>query len=143
MSLEPTLPWASSNLPENFGRADLPRTSRFQSSSRWAYIWDEEKPVRLVPLFGLAPGDACPAIHVTMNAVGSYPTISPLPGQGSRKIQAFGGMFSVALMSDCSAWVLPSTLPFGVRTFLSFPGPNENERSPHPLHDSMNNNRPF
>jgi len=31
-------------------------------------------------------------------------------------------MFSVALMSDCSAWVLPSTLPFGVRTFLSFPG---------------------
>ena len=78
-----------------------------------------------------------------MNAVGSYPTISPLPGQGSRKIQAFGGMFSVALMSDCSAWALPSTLPSGVRTFLSFPGPNENERSPHPLHDSMNNNRPF
>ncbi len=78
-----------------------------------------------------------------MNAVGSYPTISPLPGQGSRKTQAFGGMFSVALMSDCSAWALPSTLPSGVRTFLSFPSPNENERSPHPLHDSMNNNRPF
>ena len=35
--------------------------------------------VRRVLLFGLAPGDACPAIHVAADAVGSYPTISPLP----------------------------------------------------------------
>ncbi|GJL67643.1 MAG: hypothetical protein NPIRA06_02780 [Nitrospirales bacterium] len=32
---------------------------------------------------------------------------------------AIGGIFSVALVSDRSAWALPSTLPFGVRTFLS------------------------
>src|SRR5690349_13595142 len=30
-------------------------------------------------LFGLAPGGACLAIPVTRNAVGSYPTLSPLP----------------------------------------------------------------
>ena len=35
--------------------------------------------VRCVLLFGLAPGDAYPAIHVAADAVGSYPTISPLP----------------------------------------------------------------
>jgi len=34
---------------------------------------------RFVPLFGFAPGDAYPATCVTTSAVGSYPTISPLP----------------------------------------------------------------
>ncbi len=43
---------------------------------------------------------------------------------------AIGGIFSVALVSDCSAWALPSTLPYGVRTFL----PRMlRERSPGPL----------
>lgn len=32
---------------------------------------------------------------------------------------AIGGIFSVALVSDYSAWALPSTLPYGARTFLS------------------------
>src|SRR5579859_7082364 len=31
------------------------------------------------PLFGLAPGGACHAVPVTRSAVGSYPTLSPLP----------------------------------------------------------------
>jgi len=31
------------------------------------------------PLFGLAPGGVCPAASVTGRAVGSYPTVSPLP----------------------------------------------------------------
>lgn len=31
------------------------------------------------PLFGLAPDWVCLAGHVTMAAVGSYPTIAPLP----------------------------------------------------------------
>ncbi len=35
----------------------------------------------IVPLFGFAPGDAYPATCVTTGAVGSYPTISPLPGK--------------------------------------------------------------
>jgi len=34
-------------------------------------------------------------------------------------VSAIGGIFSVALVSDRSAWALPSTLPYGVRTFLS------------------------
>ena len=33
------------------------------------------------PLFGLAPGGVCPAASVTGRAVGSYPTVSPLPGK--------------------------------------------------------------
>ena len=31
------------------------------------------------PLFGLAPGGVCPAASVAGRAVGSYPTVSPLP----------------------------------------------------------------
>jgi hypothetical protein len=42
-------------------------------------------------LFGLAPGGACLAIPVTRNAVGSYPTLSPLPRT------CRGGLLSVAL----------------------------------------------
>ncbi len=32
--------------------------------------------------------------------------------------EAEGGLLSVALSGDCSPWALPSTLPFGARTFL-------------------------
>ncbi len=46
------------------------------------------------------------------------------------KASAIGGIFSVALVSDCSAWALPSTLPYGVRTFLSH---KLHERPPGPL----------
>ena len=48
-----------------------PRTRRLPCKAKQA--------VRRVLLFGLAPGDAYPAIHVAADAVGSYPTISPLP----------------------------------------------------------------
>ncbi|AGT08055.1 hypothetical protein JCM7686_0946 [Paracoccus aminophilus JCM 7686] len=41
-------------------------------------------------LFGIAPGGACLAGPVTRPAVGSYPTVSPLPIK-------MGGLFSVAL----------------------------------------------
>ena len=43
-------------------------------------------------LFGLAPGGACHAADVAAGAVGSYPTVSPLPSA-----EAAGGLFSVAL----------------------------------------------
>ena len=61
-------------------------------------------------LFGLAPGGVCPAALVAKDAVGSYPTVSPLPrqrfgpspspswagmGQGPKRRR--GGLFSVAL----------------------------------------------
>ena len=35
--------------------------------------------LRAAPLFGLAPGRVCHATSVTGSAVGSYPTVSPLP----------------------------------------------------------------
>jgi len=50
------------------------------------------------------------AILVTQNAVGSYSTLSPLPE---------GGLLSVALaVPACRAFLLGSTLPYAVRTFL-------------------------
>jgi len=66
-------------------------------------------------LFGLASGDAYRAGDVTTTAVGSYPTVSPLPDP-QRLVWdpvalAIGGLFSVVLVSDHSAWVLPSALP--------------------------------
>jgi len=66
-------------------------------------------------LFGLASGDAYRAGDVTITAVGSYPTVSPLPDP-QRLVWdpvalAIGGLFSVVLVSDRSAWVLPSALP--------------------------------
>jgi hypothetical protein len=70
-------------------------------------------PTPRVLLFGLAPGDAYPAGHVTMTAVGSYSTISPLPDPAAKQslLPAIGGVFSVAPVSDRSAWALPSALP--------------------------------
>ena len=41
--------------------------------------YEADRAVRSVLLFGLAPGDAYPAIHVAVDAVGSYPAVSPLP----------------------------------------------------------------
>ena len=58
------------------------------------------------------------------------PPFHPYPGTIRRSSR--GGLFSVALMSDCSAWALPSTLPFGVRTFLSPARCMLGERPPDP-----------
>jgi len=44
-------------------------------------------------LFGLAPNGVYRAPVITLGAVGSYPTFSPLPGKP-------GGLFSVALAVD-------------------------------------------
>lgn len=46
--------------------------------------------LRTPRLFGLAPGEVYRAVTVTSNAVGSYPTLSPLPSE-------LGGLLSVAL----------------------------------------------
>ena len=49
-------------------------------------------------LFGVAPGGACHAAAVASRAVGSYPTVSPLPDDDpKRTLSATGGLFSVAL----------------------------------------------
>ncbi len=51
------------------------------------------------PLFDLAPGGVCRAAAVAGSAVGSCPTVSPLPGAPSvsRWAGGPGGLFSVAL----------------------------------------------
>jgi hypothetical protein len=100
ISLGFELPRTSSDLPEDLGRASrspLPHGTT------------------IVFLFGLASSDAYRAGDVTISAVGSYPTVSPLPDPQRLDWDpialAIGGLFSVVLVSDRSAWALPSALP--------------------------------
>ncbi len=65
ISLGFELPRTSSDLPEDLGRAS--RSPFLQRESAGVF------------LFGLASGDAYPASDVATTAVGSYPTVSPLP----------------------------------------------------------------
>ena len=94
-------PRTSSDLPEDLGRASRSPTFR-------------RKPTGVF-LFGLASGDAYRASDVTTTAVGSYPAVSPLPDPQRQDLHlivlAIGGLFSVVLVSDRSAWELPSALP--------------------------------
>ena len=66
-------------------------------------------------IFGLAPAGVYRAVRVATNAVGSYPTVSPLPPED-------GGLFSVALSVTealaIRAQGLPGSLSTGARTFL-------------------------
>ncbi len=68
-------------------------------------------------LFGLAPGGVYPAFCVATKAVSSYLAISPLPVPARRR--AIGGVFSVALSCSYLQFALRTTVPCGVRTFLS------------------------
>ncbi len=101
ISLGFELPRTSSDLPEDLGRASRSARSRAIDAG--------------VFLFGLASGDAYRAGDVTTTAVGSYPTVSPLPDPQRLDwgpiALAIGGLFSVVPVSDHSAWVLPSALP--------------------------------
>ena len=64
-------------------------------------------------LFGLAPTGGYPATAVTSSAVGSYPTVSPLPSETLRPPP--GGFFSVALSSPSGAQAyLQSTMELGL-----------------------------
>ncbi len=72
-------PGASSNLP---GRPDPDTIPKRMLAHDFA-----------PSLFGLAPGGVCHAAAVTVGAVRSYRTFSPLPQLNRRR----GGMFSVAL----------------------------------------------
>jgi len=101
ISLGFELPRTSSDLPEDLGRAS--RSPVFL-----------KKPTGVF-LFGLASGDAYHAGDVAIPAVGSYPTVSPLPDPQRLDWDpialAIGGLFSVVPVSDRSAWELPSALP--------------------------------
>jgi hypothetical protein len=119
ISLGFELPRTSSDLPEDLGRAS--RVSTFRRTPTGVF------------LFGLASGDAYPAGDVATTAVGSYPTVSPLPDpqRFDRDLiaLAIGGLFSVVLVSDHSAWELPSALP--MKSGLS--SRNVSATSDHPV----------
>ena len=91
-------------------------------------------------LFGLAPGGVFPAIAVTGNAVRSYRTFSPLPdpspgdcspNHGHRRFVLCGTFPHRAnrqppalpgVLGRRGGWLLATTVPCGVRTFLpAFP----------------------
>ena len=101
ISLGFELPRTSSDLPEDLGRASR---SPLPTQGTTAVF-----------LFGLASSDAYRAGDVTIPAVGSYPTVSPLPDPQRLDWDpialAIGGLFSVVPVSDHSAWALPSALP--------------------------------
>src|SRR5262249_40242740 len=65
-------------------------------------------------LFGLAPTGGCRAPLLALGAVGSYPTVSPLP-HPSRDVAV---CFLWPVPSPCGAQALPGSLPDGARTFL-------------------------
>lgn len=67
----------------------------------------------IAPLFGLAPDEVCRAVRVTTSAVGSYPTISPLP-----VLANLGGIFLLHCLSPHGARPLAGILLYGARTFL-------------------------
>ena len=73
-------------------------------------------------LFGFAPGGVYRAASVTGRAVGSYPTLSPLPQaririrrRGGRRRFAFCGTFPGVAPAGC----YPAPCLLGARTFLS------------------------
>ena len=67
------------------------------------------------PLFGLAPGGACHAVPVARSAVGSYPTLSPLPQRPEAERRfAFCG----AIPGVTPGGRYPPPCRRGARTFL-------------------------
>ena len=67
-------------------------------------------------LLGLAPGGVYRAVRVARTLVRSYRTVSPLPVTVNRPSAVCSLLH---FPSSRLAWQLPSTLPCGVRTFLS------------------------
>jgi hypothetical protein len=69
-------------------------------------------------LFGLAPTGGYRAAAVTSGAVGSYPTVSPLPFIPTFRL-GFRAVYSLwPYPSPCGAQALPGSPPDGARTFL-------------------------
>ena len=86
-----------------------------------------------VPLFGLAPDGVCHAFHVTMKAVSSYLTISPLPRH------AGAVYFLWHFPRGRPQFALRTIPPDGVRTFLS--GQGRSDHAPAPVKLCENNNQ--
>ncbi len=102
------------------------------STGWWSSIWDRRyrRPLAAYPslercgpqhrlLFGLAPGGVYQAGPVTRTAGGLLPHLFTLAHRRRMRHSA-GGRFPFLwhFPSGRPAWALPSSLPFGVRTFL-------------------------
>jgi len=72
-------------------------------------------------LFGLAPTGVCRATAVTSGAVGSYPTVSPLPQRSLTTAVCFLLHCPSCTTRAVHAQALPGSLPCGARTFLEEP----------------------
>lgn len=101
ISLGFELPRTSSGLPEDFDRAS--RSTRGLRCSiahlvRSSYLALHRATLTL-PVMSPPPRWAL------------TPPFHPYLIRGASATQAIGGLLSVVLMSDCSAWVLPSALP--------------------------------
>ncbi len=69
----------------------------FSTSENGDHLGLFTRDLEQLPLFGLAPTGGCRAAPVARRAVGSYPTVSPLP------FGYKGGLFSVALFRRLAA----------------------------------------
>jgi len=69
-------------------------SSRPSVAGRFKQSYPGASKAAIAPLFDLAPGRVCRASSVTSRAVGSYPTVSPLPTRAEAPV---GGLLSVAL----------------------------------------------
>jgi len=79
------------------------------------------------PLLGLAPGEVYRAVAVARDAVGPYPTVSPLPDPANRP-SAVCSLWHC--LSARAAQALPGALPCGARTFLPMPRHAATAQSP-------------
>jgi hypothetical protein len=101
-------------------------------------------------LFGLAPTGVYRATFVTEGAVGSYPTLSPLPHQ--RLPVRVPDETAVCFLLHCPsheahaacAQALPGSLPCGARTFLGAYAFAQTSRPSgrRPIHEFRKYNRP-
>ena len=107
ISLGRELPRASSNLPGDLGRAGLSAgLLRAPQASPYLVLL---RTTLTVPLMSPSPRWALtPPFHPYLSRCHEPRFIA----------SAIGGLFSVVLVSDLSAWTLSSVLALGVRTFL-------------------------
>jgi hypothetical protein len=87
-------------------------------------------------LFGLAPTGGCRAPSLALGAVGSYPTVSPLPREGLAAFE--GGLFSVALSVASRR---PGVTWQSTRWSSDFP--RRHRSSPRPSHPTRSKDRPL
>lgn len=132
ISLGFELPRTSSGLPEDYDRAS--RSTRD--------LVDIPQTPRALFLFGLAPDDAYRAGDVATTAVGSYPTLSPLPDPEDvrhpdhRRFAFCGAGVGLLRLGITQRPAL------GVRTFLPMLGHRAIIRPSHPRRSSIEEDRP-